>query len=295
MGSERRRTAIINGTFNLQGTTAVFDAKNGASTIWGIVNVIGNGASFNTTCTTCVSEITFAAGSYYNHKMNGGTIPYAISAPSATINITGTTTTAPVFPSSWASSYNLGNLNINTPASSVNISGGSGIDTIKGALTIKSTGTGVFNLQNFIVTGVFTLYKGKMLAITGTFDNDVILDTGRIEMIGSLFMNGDVTKTAADSLVDDGTTLYFGGIRHQNISIGGAFVVAPFSNNSSYVLENPSGATLTGIIPVNQYSNVRILAGAFNGNGAFSYAATGATLNYEGAPRKPYQRWNGLR
>ncbi|TAF59217.1 MAG: hypothetical protein EAZ57_11840, partial [Cytophagales bacterium] len=130
-----------------------------------------NPTTFNGTVTNSGGSIpatpalTFANGSTYNHARNGGVIPTATWGTNSTVNITGTTTTAPTDFGQTFGNLTIDNIGQNTP---LNIDANV---TVAGNFTILNTGaSAAFGLGafNFIVRGDFTRSGGILNQATST-------------------------------------------------------------------------------------------------------------------------------
>lgn len=185
-------------TFTINGPTATtnlsiaagstFQVSNNTSTSTLLLNFgaitgqLGNVAGIlrvnlnGTFTTTATNPVTFAAGSTYQHDINGGTIPTGVTwNSSSNLNITGITSTNPA---NFTGTY--GNVIWNCIPSQTASGSLSGLTTIVGNLTITS---GTFSITT------------NTLNIAGNLVNNSIFGSTS----GVLVMNGTAAQTISGS------------------------------------------------------------------------------------------------
>jgi hypothetical protein len=264
----------INGNLNLTGS-ALYDARYSNTLINGTVNVTGANAEFNTTCVSnCTTQFLFGANSKYYHNRNGGKIPSASFDPSATVFVSGTTSVGPTMTVLTSQNQMLGNLVVDCPNATVNMNLISTAFNFNN-VSIINPGSGIFTITaNSIVNGNLNIKKGTFSAVTLSVLGDAVIDSATVNS-GTYFLSGALTILpmatfkASFSLV---------GNTHQTVTVNGTFVT---TFNTTITLSNPSGATLTGIIPINA-GKVIVTSGKWNGTGHFTYSGS-TSLKYSGA------------
>lgn len=114
--------------------------------------------------TSAATTTIFAANSEYEHKQNGGLIPISTWDATATCRITGITTTSPT--AMGAPTGGFGHIVYDSPGQTADINLGLGSVTIKGNLTIDTTGTGRLALTNtsaaLVVLGNWTMINSNV-------------------------------------------------------------------------------------------------------------------------------------
>jgi hypothetical protein len=287
------QTSTIAGTLNLSGTgTSSYSATNTVTTITptGVVSTTNNGA-----ITGAIPSLVFQAGSVYNHNRNGGTIPTANYSAASTINVTGITSTglSPV--------AKMGSVTWNCPAQTVINSWSSTVDTIYGNLTIANTGTGSVeggNSPDIQVMGNFTQTGGTFAVGNYTSGNNFVEVFGSVNLNGgTLLLNSNTGGTAtyqfrvnqnfnqlaghtisrSNTVSATVNSIVFGGSASLPVNVAGIV-----TNNISYILNNPAGAVLTGILPVNADAINMITNGSWSGTGSFQYNSVSSNLTYNG-------------
>ncbi len=185
---------------------------------------------------------TFAAGSFYNHARNGGTIPTATWSPTSTVNVTGITTTLPTFVAAT-----LGNLTWNNAAQTATATAPTVAITVAGALNVNAgnfyLGTGAFT-----VTGNTTIANGATLTVAG--------GTGAKAFNGDFINNGTFTNSAnfaislGSNFQNNGTFTAGSGVytfttTGRTISGSSATTFGSITINTPIVITNNSTAGLT--------------------------------------------------
>ncbi|GAA0878299.1 hypothetical protein GCM10009119_12670 [Algoriphagus jejuensis] len=177
-----------------------------------ITNSGGSFSSFQAT------ELTFGPNAELHHSRNGAAIPLATWDPTATLRITGTTSTT-----SGGTAQNFGNVILNSPGMTVNMSFAP--FSIAGDLTIENGGTGQFRQTRnaFTIGGNFNFISGNY-AIGNSATR-------------SITVNGDYTQS--------GGTLSMSISSLQNGTLN---VLGDFSHTGGTITETSTGA---GIINLN--------------------------------------------
>lgn len=287
------QTSTIAGTLKLSGTatTTNYTATNSITTVTGTIDNSATNGAFTSTA----ANLLFNAGSTYTHNRNGGTNPTATWSPTSTYNMTGIVGTGLIPPTK------IGHLIWNCPAQTVNYSWSSSMDSILGNFTMVSTGTGRVeggNTPNIQIMGNFTQTGGTFAL--GNYTSTV----GLVEVFGTtslqggtllmssgasgtasytLFAFGNFTQAAGhtinklNALAAAPATVTFAGTTAKTVNVAGTV-----TSNINFTLNNPAGAALTGIIPINQDATNTMTAGAWSGTGSFTYNSTASTLAYNG-------------
>lgn len=284
-------TASISGTLNLGGSSG-YNATNAVTTITGTVTDSGANATMTTYC-SCYTSILFNAGSTYNHARNGGGVPRATYASTSTVNITGVINTAP----SFSGSAELGDLVWNSPGQNQTVTM-SNVIAMQRDFKIISTGTDTVAYGNngplsvgrdFIQTGgayrISTNTNGKMKVLRNITLSGGALDLNRYTssiVQTNLLVYGNLTQNPGHTITKTGTAgslISFCGDTHQNIVANGAMT----NTKIGYILNNATGATLTGNLPVSTGGTNTIMRGMWDGTGHFGYDVTGDSLIYSSA------------
>lgn len=282
----------IAGTLNLSGTgTCALAAANSVTTVTGTVNVTNTGSMTGT-----AAALFFNAGANYNLNRNGGAIPTATWNATSMINVTGVTSTSLTPPAKF------GSLTWDCPGQTVAAnSWSSTVDTIFGSLTIVNTGTGRIeggNTPNIQIMGNFTQTGGTFAAGNYTSTTGIVEVFGNTSLQGgTLLLSSAASGTANYSFLAFGNfaqaaghtinklnslpaapaTVVFAGTAAKTVNVAGTV-----TSNINFTLDNAAGATLTGIIPINQDAVNTVTNGAWSGTGSFTYNSTASTLAYNG-------------
>lgn len=286
-------TGYIAGNLNMSGTgTCTFNTANSLTTVasTGVVTTTNTGLM-----SSAVATGYFDNGATYNHARNGGSFPAANYHPASMINVTGITSTAVIPPAK------VGTMVWNCPGQTVANSWSSTVDTIRGNLTVINTGTGRIeggNSPDIQIAGDFTQTGGTFAVGNYTSGSGLVEVLGNVSLnAGTLLLSTSATGTAAyqfralgvftqiaghtidrlNTVASTLNTITFAGNSTSYVSIGGTV-----NNAISFTLNNPFGANLGGIIPINQNAVNTITAGAWTGTGSFAYNPTGSTLAYNG-------------
>ena len=248
-------TGLIAGNYTAGGSTSnLINVNGGAGTI--VSGTVLNNILGATGCLSgSVATLSFAANSNYTHTGNttgNGYIPIATWAVSATATLTGGTTTTGL----TSGSPSLGNLVINTTASTATLNAFAGnIRTIQGNLVINNTGTGRFRA---VSTGVLTVngtifVNGGIFDISGSASGTVIakgdivvanggtldINQGLLQSELNIVNNGSILSsetTTADSRIN-----FIGSLMAQTLSGTGTFT----GRVSSLGVSNPLGLTIS--------------------------------------------------
>ncbi|MBL0310186.1 MAG: hypothetical protein IPP77_11065 [Bacteroidetes bacterium] len=277
MLTNANQTASIAGTLVLNNNGAnsnTFATSYVATTVATVTGAItNNGGIVTGTATT----LFFANGSSYNHNMNGGAIPIATyysnpAITTSTVNITGTTTTNPTWPTGNYSNVVWNNAGQTTATGQVSTV----LITVNGDLTVSAgrlwgdNATTQYLLGN--ATGTFTIGNGATYKTTRsvapflpTFDaaNMVLADssiilyggathiipnnptnTGVLASYGVLAIENNVLKTLAIPLSVKGLQLN-GTTNACILSDGGNLITGPGSGMGTIVINVSSVLTLT--------------------------------------------------
>jgi len=284
-------TGLIAGFYNAAGSSSNRITSTGGTNT--LVTVAATGiitSSVNSSSGALIGSVAtliFENGSNWIHQ-NTTTVNYIPTAtwqPSATSTLNGNTTGT----SLTSSSPDLGNLIVNTAASSATLSAfTSNNRTIQGDLTINSTGTGKFRA---LTSGTLTI-NGDLIVSGGTFE--VASSTGTLNVLGNVSLTGgvfDVAQGGASNLKVKGNFVQTGGSLQQtsgsgtlefNGVVSQTFTPATVTASSflNIRVNNDSGVILTANLPV---KNVTISLGNLTGAGLLSYNATASLLTYNGA------------
>lgn len=273
----------VDGTLLISGN-CVLNTNEGFMSVYGTVSVEGSGSVNNG------GKIGFLNNSNYIHKRNGGNIPSGNYMDNSNVIINSITNTAPIF-----SSSPLGNLTWDCPNQSADLSFNSTLGSVNGNFTLNNTNGYTIKLGDAYsgpvtyVSGDFIQNGGKFL-LTSRADKLVIrgkalFNAGSFDLASTnvlstlLFLNGNVNQQAGHTLTSSSPLrpgIEFSGSVVQNIVIGGTI-----SNSAiNYTLNNPSGAVLTGVIPIQSEATNTVKNGKWSGTGKFSYSALNSTLSY---------------
>ncbi|RYY45422.1 MAG: hypothetical protein EOO06_16550, partial [Chitinophagaceae bacterium] len=138
------------------------------------------------TLTTAGAGITFAAGSFYNHAVNGGTIPTATWNAASTCNVTGVTNT---IPTGYAQAFGNFTWNCNNQSGGVYINVENNAFSTAGILTVGPAASSLFSFANS--AGTFTntvnslVISGGSLNVSGTAGTVNLTVTNDINVNGS--------------------------------------------------------------------------------------------------------------
>jgi gliding motility-associated-like protein len=284
-------TGLIAGSYNAAGSSSNRITSTGGTNT--LVTVAATGIitssvdSSSGALVGSVATLIFENGSNWIHQ-NTTTVNYIPTAtwqPLATATLNGNT----IGTSLTSSSPDLGNLIVNTAASSATLSAfTSNNRTIQGDLTINSTGTGKFRALTF---GTLTI-NGDLIVSGGTFE--VASSTGTLNVLGNVSLTGgvfDVAQGGASNLIVKGNFVQTGGSLQQtsgsgtlefNGVVSQTFTPATITASSflNIRVNNDAGVILTANLPV---KNVTISLGNLTGAGLLSYNATASLLTYNGA------------
>lgn len=279
LGYNSSADATINGKFTLAGN-CTYDARYSNTIVNGEVYVTGANADFNTSCTNannCTTAFLFRAGSKYYHQRNGGRIPSASFDPASTTYITGTTSVAPSMTLLNNQNQMMGNLVVNCPLATAPINFTGFVYNFNN-VDIIDPGQMYFSFPSAArVNGNLNLFKGVVNGGTGLIvTGNVLVDSATMNNSVDLFVAGDLRVNAGT--IRGGFTL--NGNTHQNVIINGSIVVNGFSQKVR--LNNPAGATLTGIIAITD-GDVYVTSGKWDGTGRFAYnGGINTQLTYDG-------------
>lgn len=268
-------TSIIN-----IGDSSTFDAASTITTVNGTINVQGLKGLMKG-CSGC---LTFNSNSVYNHNRNGGSIPQAAYNTASTINITGITNTS----FTVTAPQRVGNFVWNCSAQNTGIIIPSGIDSVKGNMTVTNTGSYILRSGTHLkVIGNFSQYSGTyQIGSTSTLRvfGNVLLVGGTVDLnsnsndINSLSVYGDLTQNSGHYITKSGNgkpNIEFVGTVSQKVNIAGTLAPIPIN----YILNNKAGAVLTGVLPIRANAYNSINAGSWTGSGSFMYDSF-SSLNY---------------
>lgn len=150
-----------------------------------------NGMIVNQGTITPTGTIVFNSGSTYEHAQNGGAIPTASWDVNSTCLITGYTTVTgnpPNYTNMFAQEFGHFTWNCTGQTSSSEISLGGNLSTIKGNLTVLSTGSGNLQLANTVVGN--TSVSGNFVLSGGTFILANTSNTVTLNVAGNFTMSG---------------------------------------------------------------------------------------------------------
>lgn len=212
------------------GSTMTVTNFNGPETDLSVSGELINEGVF----TRVSGAIEFQAGSFYRHRINGGTIPNNATnvtwAVSSTAEFTGITNTA-----AGGLNQTFGNVIWDCPGQTLQ----QGFPmTIAGNLTLRSTGTGILNFNQISRTigGDFIMEGGMMriaagantrtLSVSGNFEmtgGDLMIKGGAGIGIGTFQVAGDFTHTAGIIVISGtgGANVEFNGTGTQLFTSGG--------------------------------------------------------------------------
>lgn len=187
----------ISGTFIINSNipfTNSFTTNNIASTIVTVSNtglIVNNGGVINSSAATLV----FAAGSNYNHAMDGGVIP------TATWNTTSTCTISGIVNSNIASGLTgtFGNLVWNCPSQNTAQGYISGALTVNGNLTVTA---GTFSASSFVITGNAT----NTLSVANGATLEIGNGGASTNTFPSNFTNANITLASGSNVVYNSTS-----------------------------------------------------------------------------------------
>jgi hypothetical protein len=274
-------TTILNDSVNLYNygklTTVSAAGSNTFLSVNASVNVYGPGASFAKEGQSDFFA-NFTSGSSYNHRRDGGILPRLKMDLNSYLRMTGITTTSPQL----SQTKNVGNFIWDCPGQSAAIvPTGYAIDTVLGTLSVVNTGTYPLQLTTTAVLGEFIQQNSTVKVASLKLLGNTNLISGVMDVIGvgsnQVTIAGNLNQSSSHMITCSSTSyaggILFGGAAHQYITIGGTIG----AGNINYTLNNKSGATLVGTIPVR--SGNYINKGYWDGPGGFTYDA-GASLNY---------------
>lgn len=170
----------VEGTLNIN-SGITFTVANGAAAM----DMIVNGTVNNTSTITTTGAVEFAAGSVYNHLVNGGTIPTATWNTTSTVNITAITNGVPT-----QLNQNFGNILWNCSAQSATIN----LTTFP----ISVNQLEIRNTNNQVVSNNF----GSRNLTSGTGVGDLLITGGRFAVRGGA-LNTSHTLTVRDLIIDN--------------------------------------------------------------------------------------------
>ncbi len=269
-------TTNIHGVLNLQ-NNSIMDVNSSTVTCSGTIRASGAGAVIQN---YAPERLVFTNTGVYEHSPNGGVIPEAIYMPNSTVLVNGVTSNLP----SVELGQNFGNFIWDCPTQSTDLNINIKLDTIEGNLRLLNTNSHrlTYSSSNKYLTvfGDFEQTNSDITLRNANFYGNLILNNGDLHIISGIHnVHGNVTQNVAHTFTSSGYSTpsrwVLKGSHHQNLNIGGTF-----ASPINYILENPQGATLTGIISVTNNRSVRIKSGGFSGNGFFSYGTTGSKLEY---------------
>lgn len=269
-------TGTIAGAYNTGGSTSNrIETTGGTGTI---VTVAATGIITNnipSTTTGCISGTTasllFTNGSNFITNATNNYIPTATWQPNATATLNGNTTGTSIS----SSSPSLGNLVINTTASSATLSAfTSNVRTILGDLTVNSTGTGRFRaittgvLQvngNLVInTGIFEVGSstggGVIVRGTTTVAPGAILDVNQsaLQIEGNMVNNGSVLSSETTTV--NSRIIFVSTVVAQTFTGSGTFT----GRVSSIGVSNPLGLTIATPVLTQR---VNLFTGTVTGSG----------------------------
>lgn len=303
---------IINSSLTLTGGILNFDVPlTGGTTITGSGSITYNSGTFNSLTS---GSITWLSGSNYNHNLNGSSIPTSVWQMGSTCNITGITTTEPSglagidFANfTWNCTGQTSDVDINLPATTVNINGTFSITNTNGKyLRLKSSTTGA------VKAGSYTQSVGNLMLQSGAGTNTLTVTnifshiSGTLDGVGNsaagaaiLDLKGTVTKSAtwscSSSTAGAQMTVQFSGSAAQTVSISGGWTAGTAARcNISITNFTGSGVSLTAgsILKVINNNNTAVATCTMGGyitpaaGAAITYSGTGTggfTLAYTGA------------
>jgi hypothetical protein len=181
----------VDGTIIL-GQNAVLDWNNGNTQI----TVTGSIENEDGTVQGATGTLGFAAGSFYRHQRNGGSIPSATWDDASTVEVTGVTTS---IPNTNSFSQAFGNLIWNCPNQSQLETFDTDLTNIDGDFTVISTGSGRLSLkengggtQSLSIDGDFNLMGGYLYIVedNGNFNMNVF---GNVNISGGTLARGGGT------------------------------------------------------------------------------------------------------
>lgn len=236
----------INSTLTIGGTNTLTCFS---SIVFGTLTISGSGSIFG--------NLNFNSGSTYNHNQNAGTIPTATWNAASTCNITGITSTVP-----GGLTQSFGNFTWNCISQTANLAFNEGLTTVKGNLTVSSTGTGRIELANsngytLSVLGNYTQSNGTVFLATGTNDNDAINISGNFSLSAGTFNCSSANGT-----------------------IGTLNVASNFSHTAGTITETANGS---GLIVFNGSSSQTFTSGGTVSNAINYTVNTGSTLQMAAA------------
>ncbi len=255
----------IAGTWNVaaSATLTLTNLNAGVANITGTVNNAGS-------VTSNTAAAIFQSGGIYNHTQNAGAVMAATWNTGSATNMTGLTTTAPLF--GLNQTFYDFNWNCVGQTTTINIS--------NTAMTVANN----FTISN---TNGFALRLAGASNTNITAKNVSILATGILSMsnggigVGTLRVSG--TFNAATAIANGGGTnkgfIEFNGTTAQIPSFAGV----NGTNSVSLRINNPAGVALssTPAFVINDDSTMDMVQGSFTGT--LSYGTTSATLSYTGS------------
>jgi GH35 family endo-1,4-beta-xylanase len=258
----------------------VFKIKNKAGDD---LTVNGTVQNFGTLALEDSATIRFAMGGLYQHSRDGGAIPSALWAQGSTILLDSLKSSAP---SNGNQSF--GNVVWNCPAQTGNISLGWNGNTIGGSISIRSTGTGRWQMcapaagaSATVAIGGDVIQSGGQFTATGTGNGNTAIT---INHTGNITVTGGNFSISRGSQGGTGTTIWnFGGSAFsmsdaaaQNSNSAGAKFIFMRAGLQSLAL---GGNTTLSALPIEVASGSTLSMGTsgIRGSGIFTLDA-GATL-----------------
>jgi hypothetical protein len=280
---------LINGTLY----TGYFYPENGITYVNGTLDVY----HYKNVNTESPLNLKFNPGSFCVVELDES--PYgAFYDPASTILVKASASVAKV------SGRSVGNVTIDMPTSATSNMQvlTAGVDTIKGNLTIVSTGNGSTpaaylkastSTDTTIILGNL-IQNGGVLRLSSRRDKIIVqgnisLNGGTLDLNFSsdsqdttvLFSRGNFTKLAAHTMIESraGTGMIcFNGTTQQSLNFAGTV-----TDTIHYVLNNPAGAALTGSLSLYQGGSLTMTAGTLSGTGSVSWNTTNTNLIYNGS------------
>jgi autotransporter-associated beta strand protein len=232
-----------NGTMDINGDlilTAVggggkYVATNSITNVTGLVKNDGTGGGSAGTITSAASNLTFDAGSTYQHALNSGTIPTATWHSTSTCLISGTTSTHP-----GGGAQAFGNLIYNCPGMTSGVKAmTSGSISIGGNFEILNTGAASLGMNTNAITisGDFTISDDFIMVNNST--------ARTLNILGDFTLNSGLFTVATNT--SGKATLNVTG----NFSVTGGTMAENSTSNPDIIFNNAgtqiytSGATIT--------------------------------------------------
>jgi len=277
--------AEISGTVNINGTLG------GSSSPSVLIN---GGTIKNSSSITGMGTLSFSSGSSYEHTRNGGTIPTATWEDGATCSITGITDSAP---SGVGQSFY--NLIWNSASQTSGLSLAGALVTVRGNLSITSTGSGNLQLANnatatLDVTGNYTQTGGTFI-LCNTSGTITLNIGGNFNMSGGTLQRGSGSGniyfdgTSIQSFTKSGGTI--SGAINFNVKTGaildfgtsvlnGSSGTFTLSNGAGLITANTAGITSTDATGSVQVTGTR----TYNTGANYTYNGSSSQATGNGLP-----------